>query len=73
LVAHLQFGQVLLDIYWCLNQRGAQAATESGKPTITAKNAFAVNHLHHKPPHPMGLDAGAEYVDNCGPPVARDA
>jgi hypothetical protein len=42
----------------------------SGKPTITAKNAFAVKHLHHRPPHLTGLDGAAEVVDNCAPPEA---
>ena len=40
---------------------------------ITAKFAFAVKHLHHKPPHPAGLDGRPFCVDNCIPPIARDA
>ena len=46
---------------------------ESGKPAITAKNAFAVKHLHHKPLCSTRVDDAALYVDNCVPPIARDA
>jgi hypothetical protein len=41
-----------------------------GKPMITAKNTFAVKHLHHKPPHLTGLDANFKVVDNLPPPSA---
>jgi len=40
-----------------------------GEPAITAKNSNSVKHLHHKPPHPAGLDGSFEVVDNLGPPV----
>ena len=46
---------------------------EFGKPTITAKIAFAVKHLHHKPLCSTGVDDVALCVDNCVPPIARDA
>jgi chromosomal replication initiator protein len=38
-----------------------------GKPTITAKNANPVKHLHHKPRQTAGVDVGAEVVDNLDP------
>ena len=44
--------------------------SKSGKPMITAKNTFAVKHLHHKPPVPTGLDASLKVVDNLHPPSA---
>jgi chromosomal replication initiator protein len=40
---------------------------DCGKPTITAKNANAVKHLHHKPRHAAGVDDNAEVVDNLRP------
>jgi len=43
----------------------------AGKLSITAKNAFAVKHLHHKPLILGGLDGGGECVDNCDPPTVR--
>ena len=46
---------------------------ESGKPTITAKIAFAVKHLHHKTQCSTGVDDASVCVDNCDPPIARDA
>jgi hypothetical protein len=42
-----------------------------GKPTITAKKANPVKHLHHRPGHTMGLDGCVEVVDNLVPPVIR--
>jgi chromosomal replication initiator protein len=38
-----------------------------GKPTITAKNANPVKHLHHKPRQTAGVDVAAEVVDNLDP------
>jgi chromosomal replication initiator protein len=40
---------------------------------ITAKNANSVKHLHRRPAHSTGLDGGPECVDNCNPPMVRDA
>jgi hypothetical protein len=48
----------------------AQTSGESGKPAITAKKAFAVKHLHHKPRRLAGLDGRPETVDNCASPTA---
>ena len=54
-------------------QKGkAQPPGESGKPTITAKNAFPVKHLDHKAARSGGLDGAADIVDNRGPPIAGD-
>ena len=46
---------------------------ESGEPTITAKIACAVKHLHRKSLCPAGVDEAPVCVDNYIPPIARDA
>jgi hypothetical protein len=49
-----------------LNPGLAQALTHRkfGKPTITAKKPFSVNHLHGSMRHSRGIDPAQQTVDN---------
>ena len=51
-------------------RRGAatQRRCESRETHDYSKKPFPVKHLHHKPRHLAGVDAGAETVDNYVPP-----
>ncbi len=70
-------GMPVLQTTLRLSLQGAAAHAElpciskSGKPRITAKNTFAVKHLHHKWRLLAGLDAGFKVVDNLTPSNAK--